>query len=102
MEIKVCATQEAGPFWGPERGYNRGNFGCLKNIPLTNQWPECTDIWYEATFGQRDSGLCNKVPGVRNGPTPRKGPKKGKFFKNVLMTECKYIWRGSSQWHEDI
>jgi len=22
---------------GPERGYNRENFGYLKNIPLTNQ-----------------------------------------------------------------
>jgi len=80
MEIKVCATQEAGPLWGPERGYNRGNFGCLKNIP-TNQWPECVDIWYEATLGQGDSNLCNKVPGVINGPTPRKGPKRGNFLK---------------------
>jgi len=52
MEFKVCANQEAGPFWGPERGYNRGNFGYLKNIPLTNQWPECIDIRYEATLGQ--------------------------------------------------
>jgi len=58
MEIKVCANQEAGPFWGPERGYNRGNLGYLKNIPLTNQWPECIDIWYEATLGQGDSSLC--------------------------------------------
>jgi len=48
MEIKVCANQGAGPFWCPEREYNRGNFGYLKMIPLTNQWPECIDIWYEA------------------------------------------------------
>jgi len=47
MGIKVCTNQGAGPFWGPERGYNRGNFGYLKNIPLTNQWPEYIDIWYE-------------------------------------------------------
>jgi len=59
MEIKVCANQEAGTFWGPERGYNTGNFGYLKNIPLTNQWPECIVIWYEATLGQGDSSLCN-------------------------------------------
>jgi len=32
MDIKVFANQEVGPFWGPERGYNRGNFGDLKNI----------------------------------------------------------------------
>jgi len=25
MEIEVWANKEAGPFWGPERGYNRGN-----------------------------------------------------------------------------
>jgi len=24
MGIQACATQEAGPFWGPEKGYNRG------------------------------------------------------------------------------
>jgi len=57
MENKVCANQEAGPFWGPERDYNMGNFRYLKNIPLTNQWPEWIDI-YEATLGQKDSNLC--------------------------------------------
>jgi len=46
MEIKVCANQEAGPFWGPKRGYNKGNIWYLKNIPLTNQCPKCIDIWY--------------------------------------------------------
>jgi len=46
-----------GPFWGPERGYNRGNLGYLKYIPLTNQWPECIGIWYEAILGQGDSSL---------------------------------------------
>jgi len=56
--MKVCANQEAGPFWGAERGYNRVNFGYLQNIPLTNQWPEYIDIWYEATLGQGDSSLC--------------------------------------------
>jgi len=58
MEIKVCTNQETGPFWGPKRGYNRGNFGYLKNIPLTNQWTECIDIWYEVTMGQGDSSFC--------------------------------------------
>jgi len=48
MGIKVCTNLGAGPFWGPERGYNQGNFWYLKNIPLTNQWPVCIDIWYEA------------------------------------------------------
>jgi len=37
MEIKVSASQEAGNFCGPERGYSREHFGYLKNIPLTNQ-----------------------------------------------------------------
>jgi len=54
----MCENQEAAPFWGPERDYNRGNFGYLKNIRLTNQWPECIDIWYEANLGQQDSSLC--------------------------------------------
>jgi len=30
MGIKVCVNQGASPFWGPERGYNRGNFGYVK------------------------------------------------------------------------
>jgi len=72
MGIKVCAIQGAGPFWGPERGYNRGNFGYLKNIPLTNQWPECIDIWYEVLPWDKEIQDCaNEVPGVINGPTPR-------------------------------
>jgi len=41
MGIKVCSNQGDGPFWGPDRSYNMGNFGYLKNIPLTNQWSEC-------------------------------------------------------------
>jgi len=35
MEIKVCANQEACPFWGLEEVYNRGNFGYLKKIFLS-------------------------------------------------------------------
>jgi len=27
----------------------------------------------------------NKVPGVINGPTSGKGPKRGNFLKNILM-----------------
>jgi len=65
------------PFWGPERGYNRGTN--MKNIPLTNQWPECIDIWYEATLGKVIQVCANKDSGVINGPTPRKGPKRGNF-----------------------
>jgi len=34
MEIKVCTNQEAGPFWGPERGYNRGKFGYSSHKPM--------------------------------------------------------------------
>jgi len=72
MGIIVCAVQGAGPFSGPDRGYNRGNFGYLKNIPLTNQCPECIDIWYEALPWDKKIRVCaNKVPGVINGPTPR-------------------------------
>jgi len=54
MGIQVCENQGAGTFWGPERGYNRGNFGYLKTIPLTNHWPKCIDIWNEATLRQGD------------------------------------------------
>jgi len=72
MGIKVCAIQGAGPFWGTERGYNRGNLGYLKNIPLTKQWPECIDIWYEALHWDKQIQVCaNKVPGVIKGPAPR-------------------------------
>jgi len=69
----VCAIQGTGPFWGPEkRGYNRGNFGYLINISLTNQWPECIDIWYVALPWGKEIKVCaNKVPGVINGPVPR-------------------------------
>jgi len=71
---KLCAVQGAGPFlfWGPERGYNRGKFGCLKNSPFTNQWPKSIDIWYEALPWDKEFQVCaNKVPEVINGPTPR-------------------------------
>jgi len=37
MGIKVCANQGTGPFWWPAGGYNRGKFGNLKSISLTNQ-----------------------------------------------------------------
>jgi len=57
MVIKVCSNQGDCPFWGPDRGNNRGNCRYLKNIPLTNQWPECIAILYEATLGQGDSSL---------------------------------------------
>jgi len=70
MGIKMYVIQRAGPFWGPETGYNRGNFGYLKNIPLTNQLPKCIDIWYEALPWDKEIQVCaNKVPGVINGPT---------------------------------
>jgi len=34
----VYAIQGTGPFWGPERGYKRGNFGYMIDIPLTNHY----------------------------------------------------------------
>jgi len=46
--------QGAGLFWGPERGYNMGNFGYLKNIPLK---PMARMHWYlvwSITLGQGD------------------------------------------------
>jgi len=40
----------------------------MKNIPLTNQWSECIDIWYEALPWDKEIQVCeNKVPGVING-----------------------------------
>jgi len=35
MRIQVCKNQGSGPFWGPERGFNSGNFGYLKEIFLS-------------------------------------------------------------------
>jgi len=68
----MCVIQGAGPFWGPERGYNRGDFGYLKNTPLTNQWPKCIDIWYETLPWDKEIQVCaNTVPGVINGLAPR-------------------------------
>jgi len=68
----MCAIQGAGPFWDPETGYKSRYFGYLKNIPLTNQWPECIDIWYEALPWDTEIQVCaNKVPGVISGPAPR-------------------------------
>jgi len=56
----------------PERGYNRGNFGYLKSIPLTNQWPECIDIWDEALPWDNEIEVgANIVPGVIKAPAPR-------------------------------
>jgi len=59
MGIKMCVIQGAGSFWGPKRGYNRGNCGYLKNIPLTNQRFNCH--WYlvwSITLGQGYSRSC--------------------------------------------
>jgi len=64
MGIKMCAKQGAGPCWGPERDYNRGNFWYLTTIPLTNHWPECIDIWYEATLGQGGSRPAPMGPSI--------------------------------------
>jgi len=45
----------------------------LKNIPLTNKWPECIDIWYEALLWDKEILVCaNKLPGVTNDPSPSK------------------------------
>jgi len=70
MGIKVCAIQGAGPFWGPESGYNRGNFEYLKNIPLTNHYgPNALLFGMKCYLGTREIQVCaNKVPGVINGP----------------------------------
>jgi len=35
MGIKVCENQGAVTFWSPERDYNRGNFGYLKTVILS-------------------------------------------------------------------
>jgi len=79
MEIKVCANQEAGPFWGPERGYSRGNFGYLKNVPLTNNGPNILIFGMKQPWDKEIQVCATKVHRVINGPTPRKGPKGGLF-----------------------
>jgi len=57
MEIKCEQIKRLVPF-GAQKEATTGEIGYLKNIPLTNQCPECIDIWYEATLGQEDSSLC--------------------------------------------
>jgi len=72
MGINVSAIQGSGPFWGLGRQYNREFFFYLKNIPLTNQCPECIDILYEALPWDKEIQVCaNKVPGVINGSATR-------------------------------
>jgi len=67
MGIKVCLNQGDCPFWGPDRGYNRGNCGDLKNIALTNQWPECIDNCMKQPWHKEIQVCANKVPGVIRG-----------------------------------
>jgi len=44
MGIKVCSNQGDGPFWGPDRGYNKGNFGYLKKY--SSYKPLARNHWY--------------------------------------------------------
>jgi len=73
----VCANQEAGPFWGPERGYNRGNCGYLSQTNGLNAL-----IFGMKQPWDKEIQVCaNKVPRVINGPTPRNWLKRGHFLK---------------------
>jgi len=67
------ANQEADSFWGPERGYSRDHFGYLKNVPLTNDSPNALIFGMKQPWDQEILVCANKVPGVINGATPRKG-----------------------------
>jgi len=87
MEIKVCANQETGPFWGPEWGLNALIFG------LKQPWDK------------EIKAFANIVCGDINGPTPRKGPKWEIFKKYsdeledqmqrylawIISMTCRYI-----------
>jgi len=53
LGFKFAQIKGMTDFGAQKRGCNRGNFG----IPLANHWPECTDIWYEASLEQDDSSL---------------------------------------------
>jgi len=77
MEIEVCANQEAGPFWGPERGYNRGNIGYLKNIPS----PNALIFGMKQPWDKEIKVCANKVPGGHKWLHSQKGAKKGEFLK---------------------
>jgi len=52
MVIKVCTNQGAGPFWAQKEATIWEILGIWKIFLLENEWPECIDIWYEATLGQ--------------------------------------------------
>jgi len=80
-EWRLKCVQEAGPFWGPERGYNGGNFGYLKNVPLTNNSPNALIFGMKQPWDKEIQDCAIEVPGVINGPTPRKGRKRGNFLK---------------------
>jgi len=53
LGFKFAQIKGITHFGSQKRGYNRGNFG----MPLANHWPKCTDIFYETSLGQDDSGL---------------------------------------------
>jgi len=72
MGIEVCENQGAHPFWGPERGYNRGNFGYLKKVFLSQTTGPNALIFGMTHHWDMEIHVCtNKVPGVINGPTLR-------------------------------
>jgi len=112
----VCANQEAGPFSGPKRGYNRGNFGYLKNFPLTNNSLNALIFGMKQPWDKEIQVCANKVPGVINGPTPERG-KKGEFVLKysdelidqmqrylawIIPMACRYIIRLCSTYDPDL
>jgi len=62
-------------FWAKKEATNRGNFGYLKTIPLTNLTGPNALIFSTKQSWDKETqvGANKKVPGVINGPAPR-GP----------------------------
>jgi len=78
MEIKVFANQEAGPFWGPE--VTMGEIlGIWKIFLSQTNGLNALIFGMKQPWDKKIQVCANKVPGVINGHTPRKGPKRGNF-----------------------
>jgi len=69
MGIQIYTNQRAGPIWGPERGYNKGNVGYLKKIFLSQTTGTNALIFSMKHPWDKEIKFCaNKVPGVIMAP----------------------------------
>jgi len=57
----------------------------MKNIPSQTNGLNALIFGMKQPCDKEIQVCLNKAPGVINGPTPRRGPKRGNFLKNILM-----------------